>query len=208
MPPQAPAPGQLCRTIDCRLRFVDLAGDVFAITLKGGDDVEFFVIEMARLDRAAIDHDRRPIEPAHGDQAARHVLVAAGKRDIGVVPLGRHDGFDRVGDQVARLERIAHAVGPHRDAVADADGVETHADHAGGHDPLFDPLGEGIEVHVAGVAFVPDAGDADLRLLHVGFGHAGAIEHGLAGALRLGLGDVAAVFIEHGFRLGRTGRCG
>ncbi len=178
------------------LVLVDLAGDVFAIALEGGDDVELLVIDVARLDRAAIDHDRRAVEPAHGNQAAGHVLVATGERNVGVVPLGFHDRFDRVGDQVARLERIAHARGAHRDAVADADGVEAHADHAGGDDPFLHPLGEGVEVHVAGVAFVPDAGDADLRLLHVFVGHAGAIEHGLAGALALGLGDVAAVFIE------------
>ena len=55
-------------------------------------------------------------------------LSQPGMRDVGVVPLGAHHGFDRVGDQVARLQRIAHAVGAHRDAVADADGVEAHAD--------------------------------------------------------------------------------
>ena len=34
--------------------------------------------------------------------------------------------------------------------------------------PFFDFLGEGEQVHVARVAFKPDAGDADLRLGHVG----------------------------------------
>ena len=46
-------------------------------------------------------------------------------------------------------------------------------------------LGRELEqVHVAGVALVPDAGDADLRLVHVLGGQAGAVEHGLRGALR------------------------
>jgi len=55
------------------------------------------------------------------------------------------------------------------------------------------------QVHVAGVAFVPDAGDADLRLVHVRFGQAGAVEHRLRRALRLGLGDVAAPDVELAF---------
>ena len=44
MPPQAPAPGQLWRTIACRVRFVDLAGEVFAVALKGRDDVELLAV--------------------------------------------------------------------------------------------------------------------------------------------------------------------
>ena len=60
-------------------------------------------------------------------------------------------------------------------------------------------VGQLVEVHVAGVALVPDAGDADLRLLHVGFGQARGVEHGLRGALRFGLRDPRAVFVQcHG----------
>ena len=59
--------------------------------------------------------------------------------------------------------------------------------------------GEVEQVHVAGVALVPDAGDADLRLLHVLFAQAGGVQHRLRCALRLGLGDPGAVFVEHSF---------
>ena len=62
--------------------------------------------------------------------------------------------------------------------------------------PFFTFVGQVEQVHVARVALVPHAGDADLRLLHVGFGHAGGVEHGLRGALRFGLRDVGAVFVE------------
>ena len=62
--------------------------------------------------------------------------------------------------------------------------------------PSFTWSASVVEVHVAGVALVPDAGDADLRLLHVVFGQAGAIEHGLAGALRFGLRDVALYLLS------------
>src|SRR5581483_1054866 len=103
----------------------DFSGDEFAVGLKGGDDVELGMAgRAAGANGAAIDHDGRPVEAAHGYQAAGHVFVATGKGDQAVVPLGTHDGFDRIGDKVAGLERIAHALGAHADAVGDADGVE------------------------------------------------------------------------------------
>ena len=92
-------------------------------------------------------------------------LSQPGMRDVGVVPLGAHDGLDGIGDQVARLEREAHAVGAHGDAVADADGVEAHADQSGGGDAFLHFRGKVEQVHVAGVAFEPDAGDADLGFI-------------------------------------------
>ena len=55
-------------------------------------------------------------------------LSHPGRVDQPVVPLGGGQGLDRVGDQVAGLERIAHPVGAHRDAVAHADRVEPHPD--------------------------------------------------------------------------------
>ena len=53
--------------------------------------------------------------------------------------------------------------------------------------PSFTCAARSMQVHVAGVALVPDAGDADLRLVHVLVGQAGGVEHRLRGALRLGL---------------------
>ena len=79
-------------------------------------------------------------------------------------PLRPHHRLDRVRDQVPRLQAEAHPVGAHRDAVRDADRVEAVADHPGVLDPGLDLCGEVHEVHVAGVALVPDRGDADLLL--------------------------------------------
>ncbi len=176
---------------------IDATRQVLAVGLECGHDVQWRVIrQMARSDRSSVDHDRGAIDPPHRHHRARHVLVAAGDRDVGVVPLSAHHRLDRVGDEVARLERVAHALGAHRDAVGDTDGVEAHSDHARGHDALFDPSSELIEVHVAGIPLVPDRGDADLRLVHVVGRQAGGIEHRLAGALRCGLGDAAAGAVE------------
>ena len=61
-------------------------------------------------------------------------------------------------------------------------------------------MGEVEQVHVARVTLVPDARDADLRLVHVRLVHAGGVEHGLRGALGFRLRDAAADFVEHEFR--------
>ena len=110
--------------------------------------------------------------------------------------MGAHDGFDRVGDEVSRLQREGHTFGTHRDTVGDTDSIESHTDHTGLRDTMFDFLREVEQVHVTGVAFIPDAGDTDLRLVHVLFGHARCVEHRLRGALAAGLGNTSTVFIE------------
>ena len=121
-------------------------------------------------------------------------LSQPGIGDERVVPLRAHDRLDRVGDEVARRQRVAHAVGAHRDAVADADGVEAHA--RPGPPPATPSLtcaGQPIEVHVARVALVPHAADADLRLLQIGVGQAGAVQHRLRRPLAARLRDPRAV---------------
>jgi hypothetical protein len=57
--------------------------------------------------------------------------------------------LDAIGDQVARLERVGHAGGAHRDAVADAGHAELVADQARGGDGLADALAEAQDVLVA-----------------------------------------------------------
>ena len=39
-------------------------------------------------DRSSVDHDGRPVEAAHSNQAAGHVLVTPGDSNQGVIPLG------------------------------------------------------------------------------------------------------------------------
>ena len=61
---------------------------------------------------------------------------------------------------------------------------------------LFDFLGQFQQVHVACVAFVPHAADADLPLVHVVGGHPRPKQHRLRRPLALGLSDSAAVLVE------------
>lgn len=46
--------------------------------------------------RTAVDHEGGAVEAGHGDDGARHVLVAAGQADVGVVPLRAHHRLNRV----------------------------------------------------------------------------------------------------------------
>src|SRR4030095_12843003 len=105
--------------------FVNAPGQVLTIALECGNDVELLAVTVACLNRSAVNHKRRSIQAAHCDQAARHILVATGKRDVGVVPLTTHHRLDGIGDEITRLKREAHAVGPHRYAVTHTNGVES-----------------------------------------------------------------------------------
>ena len=80
--------------------------------------------ERARKDRAAIDEDRRYVEPAHGHHHARKRLVAAGHADQCIVAMAAHGELDGIGDDLARGQRGLHALMPHGDAVGDGDGAE------------------------------------------------------------------------------------
>ena len=81
----------------------DGAGNVLAVALEGGDDVQSLAAAMARSDGTAVDHQGGPVDAPHGHHDARHVLVATGDRDEAVVPLAAHHGFHRIGDEVAGL---------------------------------------------------------------------------------------------------------
>src|SRR5260221_9253240 len=175
--------------------FVELTGDLLSQGFEGRDDVEVLSFIAARGDGAAVDHDRGSIEPAHGDEAAGHVLVTAGQGDESVVVLGATDGFYGVGDDIAANQGVAHAVGAVGHAVADADGIEDKADKFFIPDAFFDDLREVVEVHVTGVAVVAHAGDAHLCFCEVFVCQSNAIQHRLCGGLCRILSECLAVLI-------------
>ena len=76
-----------------------------------GRDVDLLVEDgrVALADGAAVDHDEGPVVARGGHDNAGHVLVAAGDADVGVVVLRAGHGLDAVGDDLARLEGVAHA---------------------------------------------------------------------------------------------------
>ena len=108
-------------------------------------------------------------------------------------PSAADDGLDRVGDDLARHERIAHAGRAHRDAVGDGDRVEKHALRAGGVGARSRVAREAVDVHVAGRDHAPGRGDADLRLREIRVREADGAQHGAARRLRKAVDDDARV---------------
>mmetsp|Transcript_31242 Transcript_31242/g.82783 ORF Transcript_31242/g.82783 Transcript_31242/m.82783 type:complete len:535 (-) Transcript_31242:39-1643(-) len=182
---------------------------VLAVRLERRDDVKLLVLvgAAASADRAAVHHHGGPVDARHGHDAAGHVFVAAGDGDVGVVELRAHHRLNPVRDQVARLQRVGHAIGAVRDAVADTDRVEAQPDHAGVLDEGLGDGGDVEQVHVARVALVPHRRDAHLRLGHAVLELADIrrVELRLPGTLRLALRDDGAVLVGCGqvFRVRR-----
>ena len=81
--------------------------------------------------------------------------------------------FDAVGDDLARGQRIEHAVVAHRDPVIDGDGVELLGDPARRLDLARDQLPEVLQMHVARHELGEGIGDGDDRLAEIAVLHAG-----------------------------------
>ncbi len=108
----------------------DRAGGARADGLEDAHDVERHAVVVPGQDRAAVDEDRRQVEPGRGHQHPGQALVASGERDERVEALRVHHRLDRVGDHLATDERRAHALVTHRDAVAHRDRHELEREAA------------------------------------------------------------------------------
>jgi hypothetical protein len=180
------------------LILVDLTSNELTVSLEGRDNVESLVghLTTSGSNSASVNHDGGSVDSSHGHDDTRHVLVATGQRDVGIVPLAAHDSLDRVCDDIARLQRVAHTGGTVGHAVADTDGVELHTLKPSSFNTLVDLVAEVHQVHVTGVTRVPDGRDTDLGLVHVLVVKAGGVQHGLRGAVGLGLGDDGTGLVE------------
>ena len=87
-------------------------------------------LDLARLHRAAGDEDGGDVEAERRHQHAGRDLVAVRDADQRVGAMGVGHVFDAIGDDLARGQRIEHAVVAHGDAVVDGDGVELLGDAA------------------------------------------------------------------------------
>lgn len=130
---------------------VQTAVRVGACCLVACRDVNFLFKKgrVALADRATVDHYKGSVVSCGRHDDARHILVAAGDGDVGIVVLRACNGLDGVGNDFARLEREAHAyvvliswvkaistgpkprtVAAHGDGVGNANGVELPTEHA------------------------------------------------------------------------------
>lgn len=180
----------------------DLAGQELSVRLEGRNDIDVCVVlspGAAGLDGTAVHHQTGAVDTTHGHQHTGHVLVATGDTDVRVVPLATHDGFDGIGDQITALQRVSHSLGTHTDGVADTNGVELEADQTGLLHTFTHPVAEIQQVHVTGVAVVPDRRNTDLRLVHILLCEACSVQHSLGSTLRDGLCDIAGDLIQSRF---------
>ena len=130
-------------------------------------------LDLAGLHRPAGDEHRRDVEAHRRHQHAGRDLVAVRDAHQRVGAMGVGHIFDAVGDELARRQRIEHAVVAHGDAVVDGDGVEFLGDAAGGLDLARHQLPEVLQMHVAGHELRERIGDRDDRLAEIAVLHAG-----------------------------------
>ena len=173
------------------------------VTSDGLEDRNDVAMFRPRLDRAAVNEHGGPVEPSHRHRARRHVLVAAADRDVAVEALRRHDRLDRIGDDFARHERIAHAGRAHRNAVGHADRVELDGLAAGRIGTVARRIGQLVDVHVARCDHAPGRRDADLRFGKVRIAEADGTQHRTARRLRDTVDDDSRVsaLVRHLFQL-------
>ncbi len=136
-PPQAPAEGQATCSSVVEVLVGHLADRVQADRLEDVRHGDVAALERAGQDRAAIDEDRRHVEPAHRHHHAGQRLVAAGHADQRVVAVAAHGQLDGIGDDLAADQRGLHALVAHGDAVGDGDGAELARRAVGGRDALL-----------------------------------------------------------------------
>ena len=140
-----------CRSSSSEPLVGDLPGGALADALEDGDQVE-------RLARAA----SRPASIGPPETKIVGTLARAAPMSMPGTILSqfgmqisaskqwaRDHRLDRVGDDLARGQRVVHPLVAHDDAVVDADRVELERDAAGGADRLLDDLAERLEVDVA-----------------------------------------------------------
>ena len=146
------------------LLVVDLAGGMGTDRFEHRHDVALL---FARADRAAVNEHGRPIEARDCHHAPGHVLVAAAERDKAVESLRTHGCLDRVGDHLARNERITHPRCSHRNAVGDRDRAECRALATRRVSAFRCGNREFVDVRVARREVAPRRGNPDLRLAEV-----------------------------------------
>ena len=118
----------------------DLARPVRPDRLVDAHDVDRPALVHPRVDRPVVERERGDVEAGHRHRRAGHRLVAADEADDAVEEVAADDELDRIGDDLARDQRRLHALGAHRDAVADGDGVVLHGSPARRANPGFHVL--------------------------------------------------------------------
>ena len=128
--------------------------------------------DLAGLHRPARHEDGGDVQAQRRHQHARRDLVAVADADHRVGAMRVDHVFHRIGDDLARGQRVQHAVMAHGDAVIDRDGVEFLGDAAGRLDLAGDQLAQVLQVDMAGHELGEAVDDGDDRLAEIAVLHA------------------------------------
>ena len=120
-----------------------------------------------RLHGTARDEHGRHVDPHRSHEHPGHDLVAIRDADHAVEHVSLDHRLDTVGDQLARGERVFHAVVPHRDAVVHADRVEQEWHAARGAHAFLDEVAHGLKMDMPGNDIDVAVADRDERLVPV-----------------------------------------
>ena len=197
MPPQAPSPGQIARSITStssrdispREQAPTASNASMIVTSRLGAVGQ---LGLAGQDRAGVEEHAARSRRAAAISMPGSDLSQAGQQHRAVEALGLHHGLDAVGDHLAGDQREVHALVAHRDAVGHRDRAELHREAARGEHTVLDGLREPVQRQVARRDLVPRRRDADLRLGEVVVAHAYRAQHSAGGGLLQAVGDVAA----------------
>ena len=196
MPPQAPSPGQIARSIASTSVPGDQPAGAGADGLERVGDRHLPVPHVAGHDRPGVEEDGGQVEPRGGHQHPGQALVAAGQQHRAVEALGLHHGLHRVGDDLPADQRVVHPDVAHGDPVGDRDGAELHREAAGPVHALLRGDAEPLQRQVARGDLVPAGRDADLRLAEVLVAHADGAQHAAGRGPLQPVGDLAAARLE------------
>ena len=116
---------------------------------------------------AAVDDQRRQVQPGRRHQQSGYHLVAGAQQHNAVKVVQPGHGLHLVGDQVPGGQDEVHPVVAAAHAVTGADDAEFHRRSAGLENPLLHKAGHLPQVVVARGAGAPGVGNADQRTLQV-----------------------------------------
>ena len=208
MPAQDPQVGQALRSkvepvLGGGLRIVSATAMVSTASILSSAPAQ---VTLPASIGAAGDEHAGNVEAQRGHQHAGRDLVAVGDADHGVGAVRVHHVLDAVGDQVARRQRVEHAVVAHRDAVVHRDGVELTGNAAGPADLLAHQPAEIAQVDVAGHELHEGIHHRDDRLAEVLVGEARSAPQRPRADGEGSFGRGAGAVTGHGGILGRRPR--
>ena len=151
-----------------------MASDCFVNT----DDIDGLFSVNSGQDTAAINENRRSIEPGDRHHAAGHVFVASADGDEAIHAFSCHDGFDAIGNYFPGNQAVAHAFGAHADPIGNSDGAEIYSFATGIIGSPSRMGSELVNVHVARRQVASGRGDRDLWLGEVFIGKSDRSQHG------------------------------